>query len=200
MGCWSLLNDNEETPKVVAIATRFRPNSILHDYTGHAPDLRVAPNGSVTLGVPKNDAGLGFVCYSRAGLRGEPSPVGRSVTQEFEGAADLDIKPAEADPVSVGRIWPAVGKKIIARLTGCNTKLWAAVTRLVVELLDPAGQDLATKTFCVKDIPRGTLEVVVNTAGWHEFKIHALNAPASSPRLGYTLAVTYSGPTRLKEP
>src|SRR5262249_38064243 len=155
-------------------------------------DVRVGRNGAVPLSVPKNDASRGFVCYSRSGIRADPPRVvSHSVTQEFEAAEDLDIRPAETETTTVGRIWPAAGQKIIARLKNCDTKTWAADTALVVELFDPAGASVVTKSFSGKEMATGKIEITSATTGWHEFKIHAINLPPATPHARFTLAVSY---------
>ena len=50
--------------------------------------------GPVDLVIPQNRSGLGYVCYSVAGLQDDFALTPRDTTQVFEGAADLDIMPA----------------------------------------------------------------------------------------------------------
>ena len=84
--------------------------------------------GRVTITIPRNDGGRGYVCYSRAGIGGDFAIQGHSVTQDYEGAPDLDIKPADSTQfVQVCRVWAAQGKPIRASLrydasswTECN--------------------------------------------------------------------------------
>ena len=67
----------------------------LHDYTGHAGDVQTDGNGRATIIIPKNANGFGYVCYSRTDIGGGFEVTSLSVTQEYEGAQDLDIKPAD---------------------------------------------------------------------------------------------------------
>ena len=66
--------------------------------------------GNVTIGIPPNDNGRGYICYSRAGLD-KPNPVHRfATTQVFEGGEDLDIGPAVGGKtVRIGGIWCDAG-------------------------------------------------------------------------------------------
>ena len=54
----------------------------------------IAP-GTALITVPRNDNGQSYVCYSRAGIGGAFAVTTQSVRQDFEGAPDLDIPPAE---------------------------------------------------------------------------------------------------------
>ena len=90
VGC---LNNDPAGPKRIHVNTGFGPNVALHDYTGHVADVRTDGTGAVTLTVPRNLNGQGYVCYSRQGQQAAQAPVARGVTQDIEGAADLDIPP-----------------------------------------------------------------------------------------------------------
>src|SRR5262249_19555694 len=105
-----LNNDMYNGWKTVTVQTGFGGNVQLHDYSGHAGDVWTDGQGNVTIGIPPNDNGHGYVCYSRAGLD-KPNPVHRyETTQVFEGAADLDIGPAiGGTTVTAGRIWCDAG-------------------------------------------------------------------------------------------
>ena len=105
-----LNNDMYNGWKTVTVQTGFGGNVQLHDYSGHAGDVWTDGQGNVTIGIPPNDNGHGYVCYSRAGLD-KPNPVHRyETTQVFEGAADLDIGPAIGGTTgTVGRIWCDAG-------------------------------------------------------------------------------------------
>ncbi|MFX8024251.1 alpha-amylase domain-containing protein, partial [Acinetobacter baumannii] len=79
---------------------------MLHDYSGHSGDVRTDRNGRVTITIPRNEGGRGYVCYSRAGIVGDFEIRGHGVTQDYEGAPDLDIQPAvNSRYVQVCRVW-----------------------------------------------------------------------------------------------
>src|ERR1043165_8415440 len=74
------LNNNEMVPHTITVDTGFGQNAILHDYTGHSRDVRTDERGRVTITIPRNNGGLGYVCYSRAGIGGDFRTQGHSVT------------------------------------------------------------------------------------------------------------------------
>ena len=119
----------------------------MHDYTGHSGDVATDGAGRATITIPKNTDGLGYVCYSRAGIGGGFNPPDHAVTQEFEGAADLDIPPADDTKfVTVGRVWAAAGKPIKGSLRFDVTD-WTGMTSITLELDSPTGAVLASKDF-----------------------------------------------------
>ncbi|MBV9797908.1 MAG: DUF1939 domain-containing protein [Solirubrobacterales bacterium] len=88
-----------------------RLNVQLHDYTGHAGDVWTDGNGMVTIVIPPNDNGAGYVGYSRTVSGGCSRCWAHRATRVFFGAADLDIGPAaNGAPQDVGRIWCAGGR------------------------------------------------------------------------------------------
>ena len=113
------LNNDPAGPQTIHVDTGFGPNVALHDYTGHVADVRTDGTGAVTLTVPRNLNGQGYVCYSRQGQdRALCRRLSHGVTQDFEGAADLDILPCtNGETVVAGRIWCAAGSPIRATLT-----------------------------------------------------------------------------------
>src|SRR5438309_5339827 len=100
------LNIEPAGPRTVDIATAFGANVALHDYTGNGPNIVTSGQGTARITVPRNAEGRGYVCYSRTGIEGGFAVNSRATTQEFEGAADLDLPPADSGKtVQAGRIW-----------------------------------------------------------------------------------------------
>jgi alpha-amylase len=101
------LNNDPNNSRTITVATGLGANVSLHDYTGHSPDIVTDGNGAVTINIPKNQNGDSYVCYSRQGLGGTAfEVVSNSVTQDFEGAEDLDIPAAtNGESLNVARIW-----------------------------------------------------------------------------------------------
>lgn len=90
------------------VQTNFGPYALLHDYSGHGQDVWTDGNGRVTIWIPPNVHGRGYVCYAWAGLSQPNRTISRSTTQVFEGASDLDIPPALAGKtIDVTRIYVA---------------------------------------------------------------------------------------------
>jgi alpha-amylase len=166
------LNNESGGWKTVAVQTEFGANVHLHDYTGHAGDVWTDGSGNVTIGIPPNENGLGYVCYSRAGLD-KPNPVfRRSTTQVFEGADDLDIGPAiGGQSLVIGRIWCDAGFPLeLTPQTGA--------THLTFSVKDAAGTQLPLHN------GRGQ----TNVRGWHSLHV-SCEAPGTTP---FKLAVTWT--------
>jgi alpha-amylase len=188
------MNKNKGAAQRLAnVFTGFGPNVTLHDYTGHGPDITSDAQGHVTLPIPSNAGGLGYVCYSVAGINSRFAATPAAVTQVLEGAADLDIKPAiAANPVQIGRIFCNAGQPIQASLQFDVTG-WGPNTSLTLKLLDPAGNALDQKIF--KQADQGAaLSGVAAATGFYTWQIQAANPPAASPGIAYTLTTTYQAP------
>jgi alpha-amylase len=162
-----LNNDVANGWKTVTVPTGLGANVHLHDYSGHAGDVRTDGGGNVTMGIPQNDNGGGYVCYSRAGLDKPNSVTRHATTQVFEGAADLDIGPAVGgETVTIGRIWCEAGFPIeLAPETG--------VAGLTFSVLDPGGNSLAAQDGKAHTGARGwhTLQVSRAAHGVTPFKL-----------------------------
>ena len=132
------LNDNPKITRTITVDTGFGPNKMLHDYADHAQDIQTDAQGKATLTVPANVDGAGYACYAPA-RRTLRLPVRRfSVTQDYEGAPDLDIQPADnTQIVSICRVWAAKGTQIRAALT-YDTTAWTPQTRVTLQMQGPA--------------------------------------------------------------
>ena len=143
--------------------TGFGPNVQLHDYTGHSGDVFTDNNGRVNITIPRNS----FVAYSRTGIDGGFNVPQFSVTQEFAGAPDLDIKPADnTDFVRVGRIFADAGNEIRADLFYDATQ-WTSATKIELDLDDSADKKVAALVCTAADGESGTLTFVPAQPGWH---------------------------------
>ncbi len=189
------LNKDKQGSRTIHVDTNFPPNSILHDYTGHATDVRTDANASVTLNLPRNLDGLGYVCYSIAGIPGAGAVVPSTTVQVFEGAEDLDIKPAESGvSVQVFRIWAESGKQVSAVLTFDATG-WEPATTLILSAVGPAGEVLASKTF-LADRSGDKLSFIPGAQGWYVFEL-LLKGAAPGFRNSYQLRASYQAPPKL---
>lgn len=185
-----LNNDMHNGWRTITVATSFGPNVQLHDYTGRAGDAWTDGNGVVTIGIPPNENGLGYVCYSRTGY-GQPFSIQtQPVTQVFAGADDLDIGPArEGHTIEVGRCWCAAGTPIAATLQP-YTAHWTADTQLVLELIGPDGTVAASQTRVGPGPHPGTLRAQAHHAGWHTARLTGKHLPDN--RNPYELTVQYT--------
>jgi alpha-amylase len=177
----------------VTVDTGFGPHTRLHDYTGHSGDTWTDGAGRATITVPRNRDGLGYACFSRDG-QGLGFDIGsHGVTQEFEGAPDLDIGPASSTPNAVGRIWVEKGKAIAVRLAKLGGDGLPPAAALVVELRGPVDASvLGTAHFPEAGAP--ALRATAKRGGWHSIVIHLDGAPAGATR-SFTLSVSYTAPT-----
>jgi alpha-amylase len=190
------LNNHGAAPRTITVDTGFGANAILHDYTGHGGHVRTDARGHVTITIPRNDGGRGYVCYSRAGIGGDFAIQGHSVTQDYEGAQDLDIRPAYSTQfVQVCRVWVAQGKPIRASLR-YDTSSWTDATSMVLELTDPTGTRTETRTYTLQ-AQGEALDATAATTGWYTFRIRSVNPPAANPQPSYKLTVTYQAPQEL---
>jgi alpha-amylase len=167
-----LNNDMFNGWKTVTVQTGFGANVQLHDYSGRSGDVTTDSQGRVTIGIPENDNGTGYVCYSRAGLD-KAFPVQRFATnQVFEGADDLDIGPAiPAEKVRVGRIWCDSGFPI-------ELHPESDISHLTFTVLDPAGHA----------IPLAGMKGRSQKRGWHTIQV----ASTAADRKPFTLRVLYT--------
>ena len=173
--------------------TDFGPNVILRDYTGHTLDARTDGQGRVTITIPRNVGGFGYVCSSRIGIGGDFAIQGHSVTQVYEGAPDLDIKPADSTRfVQVCRVWVAQGKPIRAALR-YDASSWTDESSTVLELTDPTEALIGNQTYTLQ-AQGEVMEATAATTGWYTFRIRLVNPPAANPKLSYKLTVTYQSP------
>jgi hypothetical protein len=186
------LNNDPGTARTITVATGFGSNVTLHDYTGHGPNVITDGTGSATITVPANRNGLGYVCYSRDGLGGAFVITTHAVTQDFDGAADLDIPPAaNGKSVQVGQVWCAANSPVSAVLKPDVTN-WAAATSIKMELMDPEGALLANQTFDRGPPPGTALRATAPTSGFYAIQLQASNLPAETA--SYSLSVTYTAP------
>jgi galactose oxidase len=194
------LNNDPEGARTINVFTGFGPNTAIHDYTGHAPDAVTDGNGAVTITIPPNNNGLGYVCYSRAGFGGGFAVNTQPVTQDFDGATDLDLLPAlSGKSVQVGRIWCAANSLIQAVLKPDLTS-WTDATAIQVTLIAPDGTIRATQNFTSATTPGTALQTTAATDGFHAFQLTASSTPAANPNPAFTLSATYTSTPVFAEP
>jgi len=188
------LNNDPEAQRTINVATGFGANVTLHDYTGHGANVVTDGSGSVTITIPANINGLGYVCYSRdgQGQGGAFSINSMAVTQVFEGAADLDIPPAASGTkVVAGRIWCAANSPIKAVLAP-DVSGWTGATAIVLELLAPDGTVRGSRTITLNTPPGSALQTTAIAEGFHTIRLAAANTPAANPKPDYKVSVTYT--------
>jgi len=117
-----------------------------------------------------------------------------ATTQDYEGASDLDIKPAvENTPVTVCRVFVEAGTEIVGELF-FDTSHWARNTTIELQLLEEGGA-LAAKRVYTSATPQGTaLRFQARQKGFHAFVIQSANTPAQNKAPGYRLRANYRAP------
>jgi galactose oxidase len=194
------LNNDPDGARIINVMTGFGPNTALHDYTGHGPDTVTDGNGAVTITIPPNNNGLGYVCYSRTGFGGGFTANTQSVTEDFDGAADLDILPAiNGKPVQVGRIWCAANSPIEAVLKP-DLSGWTNATAIQMDVIAPDGTVRATQNFSLTTAPGTPLTATAATEGFHTIQLTASNTPAANPNPAFSVSATYSSTPLFAEP
>ena len=190
------LNNAANAARTITVFTGFGSNVELHDYVGHGANARTDGAGRATITIPPNVNGLGYVCYSRTGAGRSATSQKHAATQTFEGAQDLDIRPATAGTaVQIGRVFCETGTLIRGVLT-FDDKDFSASTRLTLQLFDAAGSKLAETIFRKGDQGR-KVEAMATTTGFHAFAIVASETPETNPKPHYELDVTYQAPETL---
>jgi alpha-amylase len=188
------LNSDIATAHTVTCATGFGPNVPLHDYTGHAPDVATDASGNVTIAVPVDLEGRGYATYAPAGVAIIPHEAAANVTEQvYEGASDLDIKPADnTEFVRVCHVDVGAGKQIEGALT-FDAHGWTKDTSIVLQLIGPSGTVQKTYT---ESTPQGAaLSAKADVEGWYTFNIRSYHTPASNRLPAYSLKVRYTAPT-----
>lgn len=187
------LNKDEAAPRTITVDTGFPPGAILHDYSGHVGDIKTDGAGRATITIPRNLSGLGYICYSRSGIERSYVSTPQAVTQVFEGAHDLDIKPADNEgTVTVCRVWVASGSTIEGVLNFDSTG-WMAETQISLTMEDPSGNQVFTKVYTAAD-EGGIIKTSANEEGWHRFGIRSHATPTANQKPAYNLTLTYSAP------
>lgn len=180
--------------RTIRVQTGFPPHTQLHDFTGHAGNVTTDATSLVTITIPTNANGRGYVCYAPPAQAG-PFPVASiAATQDYEGAADLDIKPAsENQRVQVCRIFAAANTSIEARFF-FDAANWLAATSIQLDLENPAGVTVGTKKFGESAAQGSGFNFQTVVQGFHSFFVEASSTPPANTAPGYRLRVTYTAP------
>lgn len=179
---------------VLTCATGFGANKQLHDFTGHAPDVWTDGSGNVTLNLPAASNGQGYVCYAPVNAAsGGFTANAIATTQEYAGASDLDIKPADNTAlVQVCRVYVNGGSAITGTLY-YDTASWNTNTTIYLELRNAAGTLLASRTYPQNNGQGLTITSTAAASGWYTFNIRSYNTNAANPKPAYWLRATYTG-------
>jgi hypothetical protein len=115
----------------------------------------------------------------------------------YEGASDLDLKPAvENERVQVCRIFAAANVPLGARVSFDATG-WTATTAIQLMIEGPQGGKLLSKTFGRADSNGASVEVQTLSKGFHSIFLTSANTPAGNKAPRYKVAVSYTAPQSL---
>jgi hypothetical protein len=188
------LNSDTSNSHTITCATGFGANVDLHDFTGHQPDVWTDGSGNATITMPVNNGGTGYACYAPAGNYGAITPAAYATTQEYAGAQDLDIKPADnTQQVTVSRVYAAAGQSISGSLY-YDTSSWTSSTSIGLEIDRPDGSVLSTGTYTNATAQGTSVTATTPMPGFYTWKIQSFNTPADNPKPSYWLKVSYTAP------
>ena len=153
--------------------------------------MRTDRSGNATITIPKNEAGRGYVCYSRPHPK-TPIPVNElETTQEYAGADDLDIRPADNTSfVTVCRVWAKAGSAIRGALFFDHAH-WTGATSISLELLNNRDVVLATRDYTATTAQGTAIQARSAETGFHTFRIRSFNTPEANPKPIYFLKASY---------
>lgn len=189
------LNNNTGYDYWLTCHTGFSPYTTLHDYTGHSADVQTNGNGDVTLHLPPAIGGMGYVAYAPYGTTGGFTVTPSDTTQEYAGASDLDIKPADnTAPVTVCRVYSDGVRPIVGQLY-YDTASWTANTKITLTVArDDGTGSTATRNYTSSTTQGQAFTIYPTTAGWYRWQIQSFQTPAANLKPAYWLKVTYRAP------
>jgi alpha-amylase len=188
------LNADTASAHTITCATGFGANVSLHDYTGHSPDVTTDGSGNATITIPVNNSGKGYVCYSVQGISGGFSASQNSTKQEYAGAQDLDIKPADnTGYVTAAQIEVAAGKSISGALY-YDTTGWTSSTNISLQLLGPSGSLITSGTYYSGTAQGTAISTTASATGMYTFQIRSNSTPSNNAKPAYWLDATYTAP------
>ena len=191
------LNKDGNASRSITVQTGFPPNTQLQEFTGHGPAVTTQGNSQVNIVVPKNVNGNGYVCYARSQQLKPIAAVARPTTQVYQGASDLDIKPAvENARVQVGRVFAAANVPLSAHVS-FDATAWTPATEIQLEIESPQGSQLLSKTFGRTESKGASVSVQTQSKGFHSLFVTSSNTPAGNKAPQYKVAVSYTAPQTL---
>jgi alpha-amylase len=190
------LNKDENTGRTVTVQTGFPANSQIHELTGNGVSATTNNNSQATIVIPKNTNGRGYVCYAHTDKIIPVARISRATTQEYEGAADLDIRPAvENERVSVCRIFIAADTTLTVRFSFDATQ-WTPATSIDLEIETPQGRNLLSHKFS-RQSNGSSINVKTLDKGFHSLFLTSTNTPAGNKAPGFKVVISYTAPFTL---
>jgi alpha-amylase len=181
------LNSDVYNPSwyTVTVQTNIPPGTRLHDHTGkNGQDCWVQGDGTVTFGIPPGANGTGYGVWASADYEGQDIKVTpRATTQDFDGAADLDILPLSNNEIKVGRIWCGDHQPLTLKMLAPNQQPADFDYKLRVGFPDGSSANPTSDT------------ITTSSYGWYD--LYATGVKLSTPH-PFTLRATYYSTQHLK--
>lgn len=194
------MNSDKHNTNAVTVPTSIPNGTLLTDYTDHNISATVS-NGQLTVTVPANINGRGYLVMAPPGITGEFAAGRTSVTQEWDAAADLSIPPASNNAQEVCRIWVDKGQTIITTLLDYNITNWTKDTNLALEIDRSSLDNRVNTTVAMRTYKLGEKNqtLIYNTssadgAGYYSLWVKGNNLPAASGYEWFNLQNTYTAP------
>jgi alpha-amylase len=166
----------------------------LQEFTGHGATVTTQNDSQVTIVIPKNTNGEGYVCYGRPTQLQAFLPQVRVTTQEYEGARDLDIKAAvENERVQVCRVFCEAHTDLRVGFSFDGGQ-WTPDTSIQLEIDTPQGSKLLSKSFRQADSHGSFTDVKAASKGFYTIFVKSTNTPAGNKSPAYKLTVSYTAP------
>jgi alpha-amylase len=192
------LNKDAGTGRTITVQTDFGAGKELQNLTNDAaPRVKTDGRGQVTITIPRNIGGAGYGCYGVPIDIGAPfKPKSFVTTQVYEGARDLDIKPAiSLEKNQVCRVFPKAETQVSLKLNA-DIAHWTNATTVTVTVNDPAGAALGSHVFHHGN-QGASFSVQSAKADFHSIVIEAANTPPQNAMPSFSLGITYMTPQTL---
>ena len=134
--------NNPNDWRAITINTHWQQNTQLHDYTGHAQDDKwTDANQNITIWIPPNDNGKGYVVYAPANSEKTTYLPSRQITQSFYGKFDLDTPGITNIKTEIGKLWCAKGTMLHYKFLDPKADIIAKYN-VVINILDDQGNSI----------------------------------------------------------
>ena len=188
------LNKDSNASRTIAVATGFPPHTELQDFAGHEGTVTTDGQSRVTITIPKNDNGKGYACYALPAQVDPFSPKAVPATQDYEGAADLDIQPAvEGQRVAMCRVFAEAHTRLEVRLF-FDAAHWTPATTIQLDIEQPDSSLAASRKFDQGTAQGTSVTVGTQQKGFHSLFVQSANTPAQNKAPSYRASVAYAAP------
>jgi alpha-amylase len=191
------LNKDPNNSRSITVQTGFPPNTVLHEFTGHGATVTTQHDSQASIVIPRNQDGNGFVCYAPAAALKPIPRAPRPSTQVFEGADDLDIKPAvDNERIQVCRVFAEASTDLRARFS-FDAANWSRTTTIQLDIETPQGGKLLSRKFGAADANGVSLQAKAPAKGFYSIFVESAALPAGNKPTHYNIAVDFTAPQTL---